>query len=242
LDNNGAVDLYLSPIAPANATAAGGAIVWLGNEKGEFTLLTHPAGPALVFDAADLNGVRQARLLGISGDGRLQAVNHGSKNYHWRSFRRVASFGDQRINPFGVGGEVEIRSGLLVQKQPITGPQVHFGLGEHTGTDVVRVIWPNGAVRAEFDVKADLEVVTEQRLKGSCPFLFAYNGKQMAFVKDAVPWGSAIGLRINTLGSADVAATEEWYKIGRDELVPQDGFYDMRITAELWEVYYINRS
>jgi len=93
-------------------------------------------------------------------------------------------------------------------------------------------------VRAEFGVKADQEVVTEQRLKASCPFLFAYNGKEMEFVKDAVPWGSAIGLRINTLGSAQIAATGEWYKIGRDQLVPHDGFYDIRVTAELWEVYY----
>src|SRR5258708_27308316 len=78
----------------------------------------------------------------------------------------------------------------------------------------------------------------EQRLKGSCPFLFAYNGRQMEFVKDAVPWGSAIGLRINTLGSTRIAATEEWFKIGRDQLAPHDGFYDLRFTAELWEVYY----
>src|SRR5207248_3057251 len=113
-----------------------------------------------------------------------------------------------------------------------------FGLVEQTRTDVVRVIWPNGALRAEFDVKADQDVETEQRLKGSCPFLFAFDGKQMAFVKDAVPWGSAIGLRINTLGSAKIAATEEWYKIGRDQLVPHDGYYDLRFTAELWEVYY----
>ncbi|HKG78155.1 MAG TPA: hypothetical protein VKA78_02020, partial [Pyrinomonadaceae bacterium] len=102
----------------------------------------------------------------------------------------------------------------------------------------IRVTWPNGTVRADFEVKADQDVVTEQRLKGSCPFLFAYNGKQMAFVKDAVPWGSAIGLRINTLGTASVAATEEWYKIGREQLVPRDGYYDLRITAELWETYY----
>jgi hypothetical protein len=100
------------------------------------------------------------------------------------------------------------------------------------------VVWPNGSVNAEFEVKADQEILTEQRLKGSCPFLFAYNGKQMEFVKDAVPWSSAIGLRINTLGTARVEATEEWYKIGRDQLVPRDGFYDLRITAELWETYY----
>ena len=46
----------------------------------------------------------------------------------------------------------------------------------------------------------------------------------MKFVKDAAPWGSAIGLRINTLGTARVEATEEWYKIGGDELVPGDRF------------------
>jgi hypothetical protein len=80
--------------------------------------------------------------------------------------------------------------------------------------------------------------VTEQRLKGSCPFLFAYNGKQVQFVKDAIPWGAAIGLRINTIGTAAVAATEEWYKIRGDQLVPHDGYYDLRFTAELWETYY----
>jgi hypothetical protein len=57
-------------------------------------------------------------------------------------------------------------------------------------------------------------------------------------VKDAVPWSSAIGLRINTLGAAEIVATSEWYRIGREELVPHDGFYDIRFTAELWEVYY----
>jgi hypothetical protein len=103
---------------------------------------------------------------------------------------------------------------------------------------VVRVVWPNGTVRAEFGVAADTEVVTEQRLKASCPFLFAYNGKGMEFIKDAVPWGSAIGLRINTIGTARVETTGEWYKIRRDQLVPHDGYYDLRVTAELWEVYY----
>jgi len=241
LDNNGALDLFLSPTAQVAGSGAVGALVWLGGEKGIFTLLDHAAGPALVFGAADLNADGRLALLGLSAQGQpIQAINHGSKNYHWQVVRphAVQAVGDQRINPFGVGGEVEIRSGLLVQKQPITGPQLHFGLGEQTSADVVRVVWPNGTVRAEFEVKADQEVVTEQRLKASCPFLFAYNGKQMDFVKDAVPWGSAIGLRINTLGSANIATTGEWYKIGRDQLVPHDGYYDIRITAELWEVYY----
>jgi Flp pilus assembly protein TadD len=249
LDNNGGLDLVL--IAPGFAfnrvtekcavPCKPGVYVWLGDGKGKFTFLPDATWQERVFDVADVNGDGRLDLLGLSLDGKpREAINQGTKNYHWQIVRPRATkaVGDQRINPFGVGGEMEIRSGLLVQKQPITGPLLHFGLGEQTSADVIRVVWPNGTVRADFEVKADQEVVTEQRLKGSCPFLFAYNGKQMEFVKDAVPWSSAIGLRINTLGTARVEATEEWYKIGRDQLVPHDGYYDLRITAELWETYY----
>ena len=238
LDNNGALDLTLVPVAGKNIN---GALIWLKDDKGNFVALDHPSGPPLVLDSADVNNDGRLVLLGLTADGQAtQAINHGTKNYHWQIIhpRAVRAVGDQRINPFGIGGEVEIRSGLLMQKQPISGPQLHFGLGEQANADVVRVVWPNGSVNAEFNLKSDQEIVTEQRLKGSCPFLFGFNGKTMEFIKDAVPWSSAIGLRINTLGTARVEATEEWYKIGANELVPHDGFYDLRITAELWETYY----
>ena len=248
VDNNGGLDLVaLSSLpfvvtvkcAPPGCTR--GAIVLLNDGTGKFTATTEAAWTEQVFDVADVNNDGRLDLLGLSKD-RLprEAINSGNKNYHWQIVRPRATqaTGDQRINSFGVGGEIEIRSGLMVQKQPITGPLLHFGLGEQTSADVIRIVWPNGSVRADFEIKADQEVQAEQRLKGSCPFLFAYNGKQMEFVKDAVPWSSAIGLRINTLGTARVEATEEWYKIGRDQLVPRDGYYDIRITAELWESYY----
>jgi Tfp pilus assembly protein PilF len=239
LDNNGSPDLILSQVAPDKGS--NGALIWLKDDKGQFVALERSSGPPLVFDAADVNNDGKLDLLGLTADGQpVQALNHGSKSYHWQIVRPhgVQSVGDQRINPFGVGGEIEIRSGLLLQKQPITGPQLHFGLGEQTSSDVIRVVWPNGTVRAEFAAKADQDVTVEQRLKASCPFLFAYNGKEMEFVKDAVPWGAAIGLRINTLGAARVATTVEWYKIGREQLAPHDGYYDIRIGAELWETYY----
>jgi tetratricopeptide (TPR) repeat protein len=244
LDNNGALDLILSPVTPPGGKPSGAPLIWLGDSASKFTLLDHAAGPTSIFDVANLSADGRLDLLGFDERGKpVQGVNHGSKNYHWQVVRPHAkqAVGDQRINPFGIGGEIEIRSGLLVQKQPINGPQVHFGLGNQTSVEVVRVVWPNGTVRAEFGVKADQEVVTEQRLKASCPFLFAWNGTKMEFVKDAVPWGSAIGLRINTLGSAKIATTGEWYKIRRDQLIPHDGYYDLRITAELWEVYYYDR-
>ncbi len=236
LDNNGSLDL----MTPLTAKLSP---VFLSDQNGSFKLLA-PAIDARIFSVADLTGDGRPDLLGLSAEGQpVRLTNRGSKNYHWQKVRPRAkqAVGDQRINSFGVGGEMEIRAGLLVQKQLITGPLVHFGLGEQTNADVIRIVWPNGSVRAEFDIKSDQTITAEQRLKGSCPFLFAFNGKEMKFVKDAVPWSSAIGLRINTLGTASVEATEEWYKIRGDQLAPRDGFYDLRVTGELWETYYYDQ-
>jgi Flp pilus assembly protein TadD len=245
LDNNGAIDLLLGRVGGADkaypAKNSVGGLLWLGDEKGGFLAPTQLTAMAAIFDASDVEMEGRLDLLGLSRDGQpLQGLNRGAKNYHWQIIRPRAlqAKGDQRINSFGVGGEIEIRSGLLAQTQPILGPRVHFGLGNQDHTDVARILWPNGTLRAEFALRADQQVVTEQRLKGSCPFLFADNGSGMKFVKDAVPWGSAIGLRIDNLGTASIAATEEWYKIGGDQLAPRDGAYNLSITGELWETYY----
>jgi tetratricopeptide (TPR) repeat protein len=238
LDNNGGVDLLIS--------SASGARAWLSDAEGKFKPLDLPETitNSRAVAAADVGGDGRLDLVGVGRDGgAFVAAGRGSKNYHWQLIRPRAAnaTGDQRINSFGVGGEMEIRAGLLVQKQLVTGPLVHFGLGDQAGADVVRVVWPNGSVRAEFELKADTTVLAEQRLKGSCPSLFAFDGKRMSFVKDCAPWSPAIGLRINNYQTLKVGQTEEWVKVRGDQLVPRDGFYDLAITAELWETYYLDR-
>jgi tetratricopeptide (TPR) repeat protein len=249
VDNNGGVDVLLTAYGygetggnPPDRPLRGNRLL-LSDQQGVLKQSATPNGLE-VLAIADVTGDGRQDLLGLTEQRQaVRFTNRGSKNYHWQKVRPRAkqAVGDQRINSFGIGGEMEIRSGLLVQKQLITSPLVHFGLGEQTGADVIRIVWPNGSVRAEFDLKADQTITAEQRLKGSCPFLFAFDGREMKFVKDAVPWSSAIGLRINTLGTARVEATEEWYKIGGDQLAPRDGYYDLRITGELWETYYYDQ-
>ena len=240
IDNNGAVDLVLCQVSTSQSRSAG-ALVWLADTSGEFHLLGSAVGASQVFSLADVRDDGRLALLGLTTDGQpREDLNHGARHYHWQTIRPRArqATGDQRVNSFGIGGEIEIRSALLTQMLPITSPQLHFGLGTHTQTDVARITWPNGTVTAEFSLNGDREVLTEQRLKGSCPFLFAWNGKEMKFVMDTVPWGSAIGLRINNVGTAAIAATTEWYKIPGNDLAPRNGYYDLRITGELWETYY----
>ncbi|MES1258269.1 MAG: FG-GAP-like repeat-containing protein [Acidobacteriota bacterium] len=193
--------------------------------------------------AADLNDDGRLDLIGIGAAGKpLQLLNRGSKRYNWQTLRVRAAkgTGDQRINSFGIGGEIEIRSGLLTQKQIISSPVLHFGLGERTQTEVARIVWPNGSVQAEFELKPNLSILAEQRLKGSCPMLFAWDGRRMSFVKDGAPWSPALGLHINAQAVAGIHQTEEWFKVPGDRLVERNGVYDLRVTAELWETFYID--
>ena len=133
LDNNGGNDLVLTSLSPAPAGGkVAGALIWLSDEQNKFQVLNNALGPPVVFDCADANGDGRLDLVGLTADGQpVQAINHGTKNYHWQAIRPRAAqaTGDQRINSFGIGGEMEIRAGLLVQKQLVTGPIVHFGLG-----------------------------------------------------------------------------------------------------------------
>jgi len=228
LDNNGAADLIVS--GPAIAR------VLLGAPGGAYTAL-RTAVALGVQAVADLDGDGRLELLGASQGGHAaRAVGRGAKSYRWQVVRPRAATatGDQRINSFGIGGEIELRSGLHLQKRVISSPLVHFGLGEADGAEVVRITWPNGALQAEFNTKADQAVMASQRLKGSCPWLFAWNGREMSFVTDLI-WRSPLGLRINAQATADVLMTEDWVKVRGDQLAPRDGAYDLRITAELWE-------
>ena len=221
-DNNGSLDLLV-----------GDGQVFLGSASGFTRLNNVPpiVGPAIM----DANGDGQLDLVGLSSTGApVRLINHGTKHYQWQTLRLRAAtvYGDQRINSFGLGGEIEIRTGMLTEKEIIDAPVVHFGLGEHGGTDVARILWPNGLLQVEFELKADQDVLAAQRLKGSCPSLFAWDGHRMSFVKDSAPLATGLG--------EEIPRTEEWYKLPGSQIQPHDGYYDLRVTDELWESYYVD--
>jgi len=232
LDNNGAGDVVMSTSAASR--------VLLANADGSF----QPAGgtlPGGIGSAADLDGDGVLELVARADDGARVVRVKGQKRYHWQAIRPRAATatGDQRINSYGIGGEVEIRTGLHAQKHVIAAPVVHFGLGEADRAEVARITWPNGFLQSEFDLRADTVIAASQRLKGSCPWLFAWNGSAMGFVTDFI-WRSPLGLRINAQATADVQMTEDWVRIRGDQLAPRNGEYDLRITAELWETHFFD--
>ena len=232
IDNNGDVDLVASTSAST--------LVWLATADG---LAPHRSLDFRTTDVADISGEGRLDLLGVAGDGAASwLANQGTRDYFATVIRPRAAgaTGDRRINPFGIGGEVEVRAGLLYRKQPIRSAGVHFGLGEQPQVDVARILWPNGTVQAEFNLSAsNVSAFAQQRLKGSCPWVFAWDGEAMSFVTDFL-WRTALGLRINAQGDAAVIHSEDWIRIPGHRLRPRDGFYDIRITAELWESHFFD--
>ncbi len=231
LDNNGSGDL----IATTQATTQ----AWLSDAARRLQPLATQAA-LRTQSVVDLNGDGRLDLLGTNGGAVTRLINRGAKEYGWQELRPRANAHpgeDQRINSFGLGGQAEVRAGLLHQLMPIGGPVVHFGLGEHAKANYARILWPNGSPQGEFELQPRQAMMAEQRLTGSCPWLFAWNGRRMEFVTDFL-WSSPLGLRINAQDTAGVVRTGDWVKIRGDQLPARDGQYDLRLTAELWETHF----
>ncbi len=232
LDNNGALDLVVS--------SSSGTRIWLADAEQALVALDTTIA-AYVTAVTDLDNNGLVDMAGLVDGQPARLINRSARGYHFQMVRPRAqtAAGDQRINTFGIGGLVEVRSGALVQSQVITGPVVHIGLGTSMSVDVTRILWPNGVPQAEFDPAVDAAITAEQRLKGSCPWIFADDGTGLKFVTDFL-WRSPLGLRINAQDTAGVTQTEDWVKIRGDQLAAKNGAYDIRISAELWETHFVD--
>ena len=230
LDNNGALDL----IADGQVYLSDGRVFSRLNGPAPFVLggfLTAPTRSTLEMVGQTLERSPVAVTLNTTKQYGFQEIRPQAATTH----------GDQRINSFGIGGEIQVRSDLLTQLQIISSPILHFGLGSHPSAQFARIVWPNGLIQTEFALKADQMLRAEQRLKGSCPLLFAWNGSQMQYVKDIGPMSGALGAHDETGRIASVDQTEQWFKVGGDQLKAHNGALDLRITDEYWESYYIDR-
>ena len=238
LDNNGALDLVV--------TNRLGTQILLGDTQDKLAPLT--TIPDAQFASVDAQAVKgRLDLIGLNAQSQpVRLVNTGSKNYAWQEVRlHAASQGDKRNNTYGVGGEIALRAGLLYETQLVSGPVTHFGLGGNPRADSLRIVWPNGSTQGEFEMASDQLAEAPERLKGSCPWLLADDGTGtdaeagMKFVTDFI-WRSPLGLRINAQDTAGVVQTRDWVKVRGDQLKARDGYYNLRITADLWETHFFD--
>lgn len=145
---------------------------------------------------------------------------------------------NQRVNMHCVGSLIEVVAGTSYQALPVTGQWTHIGLGQQKRPDSIRVLWTNGIPEHIIQPEPDKVVCLQQKLKGSCPYIYTWDGQQYSFFTDCL-WAAPIGLQ---LADGVQAPCREWeyLKIDGDRLVETDGEYRLLITEELWEVGYVD--
>jgi tetratricopeptide (TPR) repeat protein len=206
---------------------------------------------------AEVKSGRQITVFDYNDDGDLDAVvagldggiyllrNDGGNNNHFISMKLVGlRAGSAKNNHFGIGAKVEIRAGDLYQTMVVTDPNIHFGIGNHARADIIRIRWTNGVPQNIFLPGSDQALIEEQTLKGSCPFLYTWNGEKYTFVKDIL-WRSALGMPTGIMGGttsyAFADASDDYLKIPGEQLRTKDGSYSLQITSELWETIYMDK-
>jgi hypothetical protein len=152
--------------------------------------------------------------------------------------------GSGKNNSFGIGARLDVRAGELYQTRVVTEPVTHFGLGSHFKADVLRVQWPNGVPQTIYFPGTDQDVLEFQQLKGSCAFLYTWDGTRFRFITD-VMWQSALGMPLGIMGGnaayAPASASQEYLRIPGEALQPRNGRYVLQVTEELWETAYLDQ-
>ena len=196
---------------------------------------------ALAVSDVDDDGDQDLVLIDGAGGPRLLRNDRGNSNLAANVELKGLRTGSGKNNALGIGARLELRAGDIYQTRVATGRVTHFGLGPHLKADVLRVEWPNGVPQTIYFPGSDQDVVERELLKGSCAFVYAWDGKRFRFVTDAM-WRSALGMPLGLMGStsafAPAGASQEYVRISGDALQPRDGRYVLQITEELWETAY----
>ena len=150
---------------------------------------------------------------------------------------------NSKNNYYSIGGKIEVRAGDLYQVRVITQPVTHIGIGQRLKADVIRITFTNGVPQNIFQPGSDQDIIEQQVLKGSCPFLYTWNGDNYVFATDIL-WRSALGMPLGILGGetsyAPASPARDFIKIPGGLLAEDQGLYRLKVTAELWETPYFD--
>src|SRR5688572_5662443 len=199
------------------------------------------AATAIAVSDVDDDGDEDILLIDGSGGPRLLRNDLGNSNLAATVELKALRTGSGKNNSFGIGARLELRAGAIHQTRVATGRVTHFGLGPHLKADVLRVEWPNGVPQTVYFPGTDQDVVEQEMLKGSCAFVYAWDGKRFRFLTDAM-WRSALGMPLGLMGGtsafAPAGASQEYVRMPGNALAPRDGRYVLQLTEELWETAY----
>lgn len=188
--------------------------------------------------AADFNADGRIDLVLIDGQGQVSlAANQTQTENRWIELHLTGV--KTRIT--AADARVEAKAGRYYSKTIYPGYPIVIGLGSHAAVDTVRITWPNGLIQNEAQQESNRRLAIEEqpRLSGSCPMIFTWNGKEFQYISEVLgvaPLGASLGN-----GQFFPVDHDEYVLLSSDQLVPRDGFFDVRVTEELREVAYIDQ-
>jgi tetratricopeptide (TPR) repeat protein len=249
-DNDGWLDLLV--VGQGTAPTRRGVLLFRNDDGKRFedfsSILpaTLRAGRAVA--AADFDQDGDLDLVVVDADGRTRLLRNDGGNANQYVDVRLVGLrqGSGKSNDFGMGAVIELRVRDLYQLRQVTDRTTHFGLGRHLKADVLRVRWTNGVSQTVYYPGTEQDVREQQLLKGSCPFLYAWDGRSFAFATD-VMWNSALGMPLGIMGTAsDIAsaspqASQQYVQLPPGLPQPRDGRYTLQLTEELWETAYLDQ-
>jgi Tfp pilus assembly protein PilF len=199
--------------------------------------------PATAWTAADFSNDGMTDLAVITPDNKVVLLqNKTAAKTRWI---RVQIAGVKNLK-IPLASEIEIKAGSSYQKKIYSGLPVLFGVGNHDTVDTVRITWPNGLIQNEMKqaTAKDLSFKEAQRLSGSCPLIYVWNGTSFQYITDVLgvaPLGAMSGDNeyFPTDHTEYVSLQGEWLSPHSDS-AGHTG-YEVKLTEELSEVSYFDQ-
>lgn len=234
-DNDGWLDIIAAGNGVRvwrNVGASGFKEIQLGLDK---------LGSVASFTSFDFDGDCDSDLVIAMEKGGLRCLRNDGGNANAQLKPHLIG---TKSNASGLGIRVDVAaSGLRITRRVQELP-VEIGVGRHQQIDSVTAHWFD--VNLNYtDVKIDcrmLLAMDELALPtGSCPYLYAWDGKRFRFVTDLLGAAPA-GLPISETRFIE-ADPDEYVWIGDEAMFPpRDGNHLLQITEELREVLYLDEA
>jgi len=193
---------------------------------------------AVAVAAGDFDNDGRIDAAAIGADGSLHRLHNDTDTPN--AWLRVTLTGvkNPKLSP---EAQVEVKSGALYQKKTYTGTPLVFGLRDAKEIDTVRITWPNGLIQNELrqPVSRAIAYKEAQRLSGSCPMIFTWDGNGFRYITDVLgvaPLGASSGD-----GTYFPVDHDEYVQIPGDAMRLKNGRYEVRVTEELREVSYLDQ-
>ncbi len=148
-----------------------------------------------------------------------------------------------RSNASALGVRVELTAGNWRTIRTLNQLPLEIGTGKHDKLDTLKIRWFDlASTLVDVAVQTNFLAIDELKLPtGSCPYLYAWTGKEFKFVTDILG-ASPLGLPVSKTHFIE-ADPEEFLALGDEtQFPPKENAYEIRVTEELREVLYLDEA